>query len=105
LWSFQLPVCARCTGIYIGCAIAALATSVLPRRPELARPRLLLLSAAVPTALTLACEWIAGMPLSNAVRAFAGVPMGVGVAAIVLWNPRAARADGSGSAAGIGAIR
>jgi uncharacterized membrane protein len=35
LWAVQMPVCARCTGIYLGAAIGAIAASVAPlkRRP------------------------------------------------------------------------
>jgi Predicted membrane protein (DUF2085) len=33
LWGAQMPVCARCAGIYIGAAIAALAAAALKRRP------------------------------------------------------------------------
>jgi hypothetical protein len=35
LWAVQMPVCARCTGIYLGAVIGAIAASVAPlkRRP------------------------------------------------------------------------
>jgi hypothetical protein len=40
--------------------------------------------AALPTIATLAFEWTTGVTPSNIVRACAGVPLGVAVAAIVL---------------------
>src|SRR5918911_4942837 len=64
LWNAQMPVCARCTGIYSGAAIAAIAYCVAQRfravrtrvgRPEGLRypsPRVLLALAALPTAIT-----------------------------------------------------
>jgi len=94
LWATQLPVCARCTGIYAGGAIAAVVRVVRlkpdatyfrnPRRLRLQpddadrtrRARLLLATAFLPTAATLAFEWTSGQAPSNAVRAFAGLPLG-----------------------------
>src|ERR1700674_442731 len=62
-WSAQWPVCARCTGIYFGAAVMAMVRlkadptyeSVTTRRA-----RVLLIAAAVPTAVTLVYEWTTG---------------------------------------------
>ncbi|MBI3491378.1 MAG: DUF2085 domain-containing protein [Acidobacteria bacterium] len=126
LWSAQLPVCARCTGIYAGAAITSLILMGVARRREsndrrsperlpppladdlselrhgspkrlrreggprrlirLTRrlPRLALLLAAAPTALTLAYEsWSGHMP-ANWIRATAGLPIGAMVTALVV---------------------
>jgi len=96
LWSHQLPVCARCTGIYVGAAIAALwvtafrtATAVRHNHPEkvaqgFSPARTTLFFAALPTLATLAYEWSVGAPPSNIVRALAGLPLGAAVASVVL---------------------
>src|SRR5262245_33628740 len=54
----QFPVCARCTGIYLGAAIiAAAATKVGSAKPEPGRARTVLAAGAVPTVATLIFEW------------------------------------------------
>ena len=83
LWGVALPVCARCTGIYVGAAVTALLISLRPARttPSAASARRLLIAALFPTALTLAYEWTTGVMPSNWIRALAGVPLG----AAVIW--------------------
>lgn len=85
LQSFQLPVCARCFGIYAGAAAAA-AIAVMPLgagRPR-AASRVVFLLAAVPTAVTLALEWGGIWAPSNLTRAIAGAPLGFAVAYAVV---------------------
>jgi uncharacterized membrane protein len=107
LWGAPMPVCARCTGIYVGSALAALLYVVsgfsrtLSRwRPRAVRlkadatyssrtdatysSRILLVLAMLPTIATLAYEWTTGLMPSNSIRALAGFPLGAAVAAIVL---------------------
>ena len=74
----SLPVCARCTGIYIGAAVSAIA--LLRVRVRESNPRAVLLVAVVPTAATLVFEWTTGVMPPHWVRAVAGVPLGVAVA-------------------------
>jgi uncharacterized membrane protein len=83
----QLAVCARCTGIYFGaCAAAAVALLPPSRYSRLADARivgLILAGAALPTAVTVAAEWAAWWLPSSAVRAAAGLPLGVAGAFVV----------------------
>lgn len=106
LWGAQMPVCARCTGLYLGAAVAAIAFSVgwrgpaCPPAPVGARrlqpsgrwspqgfalhtARSALVVAVVPTTATLVYEWTTGQAPANWIRAAAGMPIGVVVAWIV----------------------
>jgi uncharacterized membrane protein len=78
LWFVTLPVCARCTGIYAGAAVTALAFTRLsaPRT----NARLTLFVACLPTAATLVFEWTTGTMPANWIRALAGLPLGAAVA-------------------------
>jgi uncharacterized membrane protein len=82
MWGASLPVCARCTGIYVGAAVAAMAAWVRPNAVGLtaSRARRWLLAALVPTAMTLVYEWTTGVMPANWIRALAGLPLGAGVA-------------------------
>jgi len=109
LWTAQMPVCARCTGIYLGAAAMAIATTAARLKP---RPtddttdqapdirdasvasvghrfsgavgfRLALAVAALPSAATLVFEWTTGVMPANWIRFAAGVPIGVAVALLV----------------------
>ena len=92
----QWPVCARCSGLYLAAPIGAVAAMASLRRrrvgPALSeRARVggrslvpWIVAAAVPTALTLAFEWLHLVPISNLARAIAGVPLGAMVAYAVV---------------------
>ena len=86
----QLPVCARCVGIYAGVALSAGTLWGGPcrvvRLANLARLplRTVTVVAAVPTAVTVALEWLGTWEPSNLARAFSGVPLGAVVAFVVV---------------------
>jgi len=80
----QLPVCARCTGIYLGAAAAAPVTA--GARGERRHNRLILALAVLPSAATLVYEWTTGVAPGNWTRFAAGLPIGAAVA----WLVRAA---------------
>ena len=70
-----LPVCARCTGLYLAGAAGALAAwLVVPLMPR--RTRATVLAAAAPTLATVALEWAGLVSPGNIVRAMAAVPLG-----------------------------
>ena len=94
LWEAQLPVCARCAGLYAGAPGGLLlGLLLLPgwgragRRlgPEqLGGLRRLLIAAAVPTVLTVAVE------VPNGLRALSALPLGLAVAWIAARTAREA---------------
>jgi len=77
----QLPVCARCIGIYAG---AVLGAAIAPLLGRVGRPRLLIVLATVPALLSLAVEWTGMGRPSNVLRATTGVLAGSVIAAVVL---------------------
>ena len=88
LQSFQLPVCARCFGLYAGGAVGAFALAAGGAADggwRLVRGRRWTITgiAALPTLVTVGLEWGAGWPISNMTRAIAGAPLGAVVAYIV----------------------
>jgi uncharacterized membrane protein len=84
LWGLQLPVCARCTGIYVGAACVAFGYWRRQARPRRLSPMALLLLAATPTLVTLVVEWLTSAAPPNLVRAVAGVPLGIAVQLVLL---------------------
>jgi hypothetical protein len=92
VWGLQMPVCARCTGIYAGAAAGALAMVAWAwsrrRAGQGGSPpgawRRRLLAAAAPTAITLGLEWSGAAGVSSLARALAGVPLGVVVSWLVV---------------------
>jgi uncharacterized membrane protein len=90
LWAAQMPVCARCAGIYAGAAFAAIvALTAFDRPSRLYDPRAVVALAAVPTVATLAYEWTTGVTPSNWIRAVAGACLGAAVGIVVLLRPPA----------------
>ena len=86
----QLPVCARCVGLYVsgaaGALLAFLVTGI-PRVPR--RTRAILIVAALPTAATLALELAGLASPSNIVRAVSAVPLGAAAGWMVVRSLRA----------------
>ena len=84
LWTAQMPVCARCTGIYSGAGIAALVLLTRRLGPAAAfgrnTVRLMLVSGSLPSLATLVFEWRTDHAPANWVRALAGFPLGAAVA-------------------------
>jgi uncharacterized membrane protein len=86
LFGSQLPVCARCLGIYAGGAIGLIAKPAASRRHLRVRSvssRALLVAGGAPTAATLVLEWSGAWSGSNIVRSAAGLPLGAAVALVV----------------------
>jgi uncharacterized membrane protein len=86
---YQLPVCARCLGIYAGAAVVACLGCLAWLRAPLARwpaarLRGIAMAAALPTAVTVAAEWGGVWASSNGVRAIAGLSLGAGAALVVV---------------------
>ena len=80
----QFPVCARCTGLYLGAALGMVALFALPAaQAAMMRARALLIASAIPTLLTLATAWLGLWDPSNMVRAVLALPLGLAVGAVV----------------------
>jgi uncharacterized membrane protein len=87
----QLPVCARCAGLYGGGALGSVVAAAIGGR-LLRRRRLPPISwqwigtslAALPTIATFVLEWVGGWHISNTTRAMSAVPLGGAVAFVVV---------------------
>lgn len=79
LGAAQLPVCARCLGLYAGALIGLL----IWRAPSRDRMRTVLLAAAAPTALTWTAEAIGLWDPGNAMRFGGALPLGAAAALTV----------------------
>lgn len=94
LASAQLPVCARCTGLYVGALTGVIAWFGVSRRAvrsenrdlasvsRAAAPRLLIV-AALPTLVSAATAIAGWWDPGNAVRATLAAPLGAAVSAVV----------------------
>lgn len=90
------PVCARCTGLYVGAALGACAglgaPIVAPVPPS--RVRLALALAAGPAVASLLFEWGSRQTPSNLVRAATGLFLGLTTACLLVWFLREPGASG-----------
>jgi uncharacterized membrane protein len=74
----QLPVCARCVGIYAGFAVGLL----LPFS-RLREVRTIVAVGALPTVVTVMAEWAGLWQTSNVVRAIAGAALGIALGLVI----------------------
>jgi uncharacterized membrane protein len=92
LGGIQLPVCARCLGIYAGSAVGAVIGAVswsgrraTPAAPMSARTvRWMLAVVAAPTLASVLLETADVWRTTNVERAVAGLPLGLGAALVVI---------------------
>lgn len=84
----QVPVCARCFGLYASSALGALIAWGSRRRLRTTTSRPALALAALPTALTWSLEAAGLVAFSNASRAAAALPLGVVVGWVVVQMVR-----------------
>jgi uncharacterized membrane protein len=84
----KLPVCARCTGLYVSAAAAVPFALALASVMSGRRARFLLLAAAAPTVITWTLEFAGVMPFSNPARAVAAIPLGFAATWLVLAQVR-----------------
>jgi uncharacterized membrane protein len=82
----QLPVCARCTGLYLAAPIGMAAALLFFLRRRRRRSgdawRLALLAAMLPTVVSISLEWLGG-PSGTVSRALAAIPLGAVAGAVV----------------------
>jgi uncharacterized membrane protein len=93
----QLPVCARCIGLYGGAAIGAIVFAAEERRLGALSPRGALIAGALPVIVTVALEQAHAWAPGNVIRAMTGIVLGLAAAFVVVgvvasW-PEASRAD------------
>ena len=80
----QVPVCARCTGLYAGAALAVPAALLFAVPLPTHRARLIIAVAAFPTVATWILEAAGLVAFSNAARFVAALPLGLAAAWLVL---------------------
>jgi uncharacterized membrane protein len=83
----QLPVCARCTGIYLGAPVGVAAVLAFSRRRSFSVQyrgwRWGVIAGVLPTVVTVLWEWWTGHVVTGTLRAAAGAPLGMVAAAFV----------------------
>ena len=71
-----MPVCARCSGLYVSGTLGAVAAWLWRRRGPMPSLRAWLILAAMPTAVTWTLEFAGVAAFSNVARALAALPLG-----------------------------
>jgi uncharacterized membrane protein len=82
----QWPVCARCSGLYLGAAIGVWVGFGRAVRRWIGKRRMtvfLILSSA-PTVVTGVAEWGLGLPVTNVVRGATAIPLGAALGAAIV---------------------
>jgi uncharacterized membrane protein len=90
LWGRQMPVCARCTGIYAGAAVGAVLAAARPRAVRLS-PRWMVAVATAPIAVSVLVEWTTGVATSNRLRCATGLVAGLAMAWVLVAGLREPR--------------
>lgn len=82
----QWPVCARCSGLYLGASIGVWIGfgSTLRRWIGGRHMAVLLFLASVPTIATGVTEWGLGVPVTNTARSTAAIPLGAAIGAAIV---------------------
>jgi len=88
LAAVQLPVCARCFGLYAASALGAVLAWAAKRRVGATMSRAVLAVAAIPTALTWGLEFAGAAAFSNVSRALAALPLGLAAGWLVVQMVR-----------------
>jgi uncharacterized membrane protein len=73
----QMPVCARCFGLYLAGTVGALAGWVGRSGRRISRTRTMIMAAALPTAVTWILEATGLVAFGNAARFVAALPLGI----------------------------
>lgn len=84
LAGMQLPVCARCFGLYVAGAAGLILTSRHRHAVSVRAARTLLLLAAIPIGVTVALEWLGMIQTSNLQRMVTGLPLGFAAAVLIV---------------------
>ena len=79
----QFPVCARCTGLYLGGVVGMLAVAAIRRPLSPPAARRVVAIAAIPTALTVATAMLGWWDPANIWRFSFAVPLGLTVGVVV----------------------
>jgi uncharacterized membrane protein len=80
----QLPVCARCFGLYLSGAVGLVVASRRRGSIAAATSRLVLVLGALPIAVTVALEWLGLIHTTNIVRMLTGLPLGFAAAVVIV---------------------
>jgi uncharacterized membrane protein len=95
LAAVQMPVCARCLGLYAGGALGlVLAWAVRRAWPPVAA-RLILAVTALPIAVSVALEWIGAIETTNLFRAATGLPLGLAAGFLIIGALRLKSGEGA----------
>lgn len=79
----QMPVCARCTGLYASAFVGGM-VGLLTRRRVSVRARWILLVAALPTAISWTADRIGMTHTTNGTRALLAIPLGLAAGWVVI---------------------
>jgi uncharacterized membrane protein len=93
----QLPVCARCFGLYLSGAMGLVAASIGARRAWPAPAiRAMLGLAALPIGVTVTLEWLGLIETTNLVRMLTGVLLGFAAGFVIISSLRGVPRPGHG---------